>query len=76
MEVWFGAAQVMLNEEGAGRLRLAEDQAMNGHLGYLKVSDSTGNELGEIEVLPASCHNRLTKRSRRRPRSHLGRSHL
>ena len=34
MEVWFGAAQVMLNEEGAGRLRLAEDQAMNGHLGY------------------------------------------
>ena len=25
---------------------------MNGHLGYLKVSDSTGNELGEIEVLP------------------------
>ena len=52
MEVWFGAAQVMLNEAGAGRLRLAEDQAMNGHLGYLKVSDSTGNELGEIEVLP------------------------
>ena len=53
MEVWFGAAQVMLNEEGAGRLRLAEDQAMNGHLRLPEgPGDSTGNELGEIEVLP------------------------
>lgn len=52
-ELWFGASQVTLDQAGAASLRLAEDQAVNGHLGFMPVSNSAGVVIGEIEVIPS-----------------------
>jgi hypothetical protein len=52
-ELWFGASQVTLDQAGAASLRLAEDQVVNGHLGFMPVSNSTGVVIGEIEVIPS-----------------------
>lgn len=52
-ELWFGASRVTLDHSGAGSFRLAEDQALNGHLGYMPVLDGNGLTVGEIEVIPS-----------------------
>jgi len=52
-EFIFGASHVTLDRSGAGSLRLAEDQAVNGHLGFMPVSNGSGVVIGEIEVIPS-----------------------
>ena len=52
-ELWFGSSQVILDQAGAGSLRLAEDQVVNGHLGFMSVSNGNGVVIGEIEVIPS-----------------------
>lgn len=52
-ELWFGAARVTLDHAGAGTLRLADDPLLNGHLGFMSVSDGDGAAIGEIEIVPS-----------------------
>lgn len=52
-ELWFGASQVTLDQAGVASIRLAEDQVVNGHLGFMPVSNSNGVVIGEIEVIPS-----------------------